>query len=136
MLAPAQQTQFVCEDFTNILAHIKLYKCKRPESNAADTLRHSTTSVYKSVMRGEGGRPDIAWSAHTYRIRQVAKQGTRARSGPQLSMFLQLAGNGCEKTLLAGNFINIRTCRAGWGSLVTIGERNISSSMVVEAASS
>ena len=42
-------------------------------------------------MRGEGGRPDIAWSAHTYRIRQVAKQDTRARSGPQLSMFLQLA---------------------------------------------
>ena len=31
------------------------------------------------------------WSARTYRIRQVAKQGTRARSGPQLSMFLQLA---------------------------------------------
>ena len=30
-------------------------------------------------------------SAHTYRIRQVAKQDTRARSGPQLSMFLQLA---------------------------------------------
>ena len=42
-------------------------------------------------MRGEGGRPGIAWSAHTYRIRQVAKQDTRARSGPQLSMFLQLA---------------------------------------------
>ena len=35
-------------------------------------------------MRGEGGRPGIAWSAHTYRIRQVAKQGTRAPSGPQL----------------------------------------------------
>ena len=31
------------------------------------------------------------WSAHTYRIRKVAKQDTRARSGPQLSMFLQLA---------------------------------------------
>ena len=42
-------------------------------------------------MRGEGGRPDIAWSAHTYRIRQVAKQDARARSVPQLSMFLQLA---------------------------------------------
>ena len=30
-------------------------------------------------------------SAHTYPFRQVAKQGTRVQSGPQLSMFLQLA---------------------------------------------
>ena len=50
-------------------------------------------------MRGEGGRPDIAWSAHAYRIRQVAKQGTRARSGPQLSMFLQLAVMCAQRSL-------------------------------------